>query len=198
MLDEAPAPTIGAEPPALAAIPAPAAAPAADDKPKRSRSGTSGAERARRKRAEQGTAPRDSAPRSRAVKVPPLEQRLAESLVLVGTLVGSFVNEYDGAVIVHNAPRASGVLAGIAERKPAFARLLESILAVGDNVDGAAVLVGMLVPILVNHGVIPARFAIVATVMGTAPPVGTTDADAAALRDLAASFTAPPTAAPAA
>lgn len=177
VLDEYPAP-------ALAAIPAPAAAKD-EPAPRKSRSGTSGAER-RRRAAASGTAPkRDTAPR--APKTPPLEKQLAEALDTLGMLVGTFVDPYDGAVLQHNADKAGKVLAGIAARRPGFAKLLNSLLSVGNNVDGLALLAGMVLPILCNHGVLPAKYAIVATVMGTAPPA--VNADAAALKDMMSMFT---------
>lgn len=175
------------DPPSLSAIPAPAQDTPA---PRKSRSGTSGAERRRRAAAASGTPPkRDRQPA--APKIPPLDKRLTEAIALVGTLVGTFVDPYDGAVLTHNADKAGKVLSGIAARRPAFARLLNNLLAAGDNVDGIALLAGMLLPILCNHGVLPAKYAIVATVMGTAPPQP--DADAAALRDMMSAFTAGPT-----
>ena len=171
-----------AEPPALAAIPSPPGS--ADSTPapaRKSRSGTSGAERRRRAA---GTAPAkpkpDRAPA--APKVAPLAKRLAEALDTLGTLVATFVDPYDGAVLSHNAERAGEVLAGIAARKPAFGRMLERFLGIGDNIDGMALLAGMALPILVHHGVIPAKFGVLAKVMDTAPP--TPDLDAASLRDL--------------
>ncbi len=191
--DAAPAP-IGAAPPAvLAAIPSPLqnvpdAAPSEPAAPRKSRSGTSGAER-RRRAAASGTAP---APKPRADKTPaapklaPLDKRLTETIDLLGTLVGTFVDPYDGAVLCHNADKAGKTLAGIAARKPAFGRTLERLLSAGDNVDGLALLAGMLLPILCHHGILPAKYAVVATVMGTAPPAVPGADDAAELRDLLA------------
>lgn len=164
------------QPPALAAIPAPKdSAP-----PRKSRSGTSGAERRRRAAAGTATPKRDSAPR--APKEPPLAQQISDALETVGMLVGTFVDPYDGAVLTHNAKRAGAALADVAERRPGFAKLLRGLLATGNNLEGVTLLAGIALPILCHHGILPGKYVVVATVLGTAPPQPS-NGDSDALRE---------------
>ncbi|MFJ8188092.1 hypothetical protein [Streptomyces sp. NPDC096105] len=138
----------GIELPAVDPVQAP---PAPDAPPKR------------RARAAKTTA--DAKPRTPrgGARQPKLETRLGTNLTSLGIMVGAF-NQADGIAIVQGAPALSEALAGLAEESPKAREFMEGALSGGAWLKVFTALGGIAVPILANHGLIPAGL------LGAAPP----------------------------
>jgi hypothetical protein len=104
----------------------------------------------------------------------PLEQRLSQNLVGLGTIVagvGSAVSPAvtaDGVLIVQSAPDIAAALDRIAKDDPRVAAALERMLTAGVWSGLITALVPLAVGIAANHGVLPAS--LVAILAGQAEP----------------------------
>lgn len=133
--------------PALDPVTAPPVA--ADEKPKRRRrtsTSTSASDTTRPK------APRGGA------RQPKLETRLVTNLTSLGIMVG-MVNQADGLAIVQGAPAFCEALAALADESPKVRAGLESALSGGAVLKVCAAGSAIVLPIMANHGLIPAALA---------------------------------------
>lgn len=91
------------------------------------------------------------------------------------TIIGASVtgNEhlaYDAKVVAYNAPRIAKELIAQSKQFPVVAQVLESLYAVSEKGQPLAILAAVGLPMLVNHGVIPAAMFQVPGMAALMPP----------------------------
>lgn len=110
---------------------------------------------------------KDSAPKAKPGAksgIAKLEESLATQLIGIGTILAIF-QPFDGIVISGNAPDTAAALAKLAERDPKVRKALERFVSSTSYGELAFVVLATVVPILANHGVVPAQM----VMMGKVP-----------------------------
>lgn len=85
----------------------------------------------------------------------PLQGRLQEAIGGMGVMI-ALVNEVDGLAIIQGAERLSTALDKAAQQSPAVRRTLEAVLTGGVWAEVAFASGAIIVPIALNHGLVPA------------------------------------------
>ena len=101
---------------------------------------------------------RDRAPKpspSPGGRQAPLQKRLQEAIGGMGVMI-ALANEIDGMAIIEGAERLSIALDKAAKQSPAFKRTLEAVLTGGVWAEVAFASGAIIVPIALNHGLVPA------------------------------------------
>jgi hypothetical protein len=144
---------------------------------RRSRSGTSGAERRRQAKAAaaaagepppstRSTTRRDRAPKPPSAKA--TERQITDVLGLVSSL--PFLSPRDAALLRHNGPRLAAALC----RYPALARMVASLAKLGDESGGILLIAVVLLSLEPVQRMLPAQFRAYSTMaagfLGAAPP----------------------------
>lgn len=91
-----------------------------------------------------------------------LRRQLEQNFMMLGMGL-MLINEYDGKVVVKNAPEMSAALIGIAETSPKVKRILQGMMKTGTFAQFAMAFAPVVVPIAANHGVVPVEVAMMFT-----------------------------------
>lgn len=104
-------------------------------------------------KAEAKPSPKSDKPRGRP---PELQKQLEEMLMFVGLITAGAVNEFDGEVIRDNAASMAEAWHKVAQQNATVKRILSSMMETGAWSGAVAATAAVAVPILQNHGAIPA------------------------------------------
>lgn len=111
------------------------------------------------KRCEEHKARSASAARGKAgVNAGRWQQPLADALTSQFAMIGIAVyplNQFDGTCILNGAPGLSTALVGVAETNPAVRNALQKFVSAGAWAQVASATAAIVLPILMNHNVIP-------------------------------------------
>lgn len=87
-----------------------------------------------------------------------LKTRLQGAIGVVGKALTAF-NEYDGKIVLTQAEELASALAQWADENDSVRRTLEAALTISTAGSVLGVCAAILIPILANHGIVPAHYA---------------------------------------